>query len=141
MKTTGNTRWRSLLLTVLILAALSAASYSVDKKPKTYRDINAIGHRDVGNQSGLGNWYSLETEKQIGAQLSDTYEKSTPLMHDAATQAYLDRLTQAISQNSDTQLPITIRVADSEDSFAETLAGGYQYISRGLLIRLENEGE
>lgn len=120
MKTTGTALWRSLLLTVLMLAALSVASYSSHdkKKPKAYRDVNAIGHRVIGFQSGPGNWYSLDKEKQIGAQLSAEYEKSTSLIHDEATQAYLDRLTQTISQNSDTQFPITTRVVDSGDSFA-----------------------
>ncbi|HEY4053612.1 MAG TPA: M48 family metalloprotease [Terriglobales bacterium] len=132
-----------LLLTALILTASSVVSYSSPqkKKPKAYRDINAIGHRVIGYQSGYGNWYSLDTEKQIGIQLSANYEKSTPLIHDGAMQAYLDRLVQTISQNSDTQFPITTRVVESEDSFAVTLAGGYQYISHALLLQMKNEGE
>jgi predicted Zn-dependent protease len=48
---------------------------------------------------------------------------------------------QTIALNSDTQFTITIRVVDSEDSFALTLPGGYQYISRALLLQMENEGE
>src|SRR5215469_2353390 len=109
MKTAGTTPWRPLLLTALMLVAFSVASYSAHdkKKPKAYRDINAIGHRVIGYQSGLGNWYSLDKEKQIGAQLSAEYEKSTPLIHDGAIQTYLDRLAQTISQNSDTQFQIT----------------------------------
>src|SRR5215469_8386451 len=108
MKCIATKPWRSLLLTVLMVAALSVASYSSTekKKPKAYRDINAIGHRVIGYQNGYGNWYSLDKEKQIGAQFSAEYEKSTPLIHDAATQAYLDGLTRTVSQNSDTQFPI-----------------------------------
>jgi len=142
MKSAGTGRSRLLPLTAVILAALSGVSYSSSKKKlKAYRDINAIGHRVIGYQYGLGNWYSVEREKQIGAQLSADYEKNTPLLHDGAIQAYLDRLAQTISQNSDTQFPITTRIVDSEDSFAVILAGGYQYISRGLLLHVENEGE
>ena len=143
MKSTATKPWRSLLLMVLTVAAFPVASHSSaeKKKPKAYREINAIGHRVIGYQSGYGNWYSLDKEKQIGAQLSAEYEKSTPLIHDAATQAYLDGLTRTVSQNSDTQFAITTRVVDSESSFALTLAGGYQYISRGLLLQMENEGE
>jgi beta-barrel assembly-enhancing protease len=126
-----------------MLAAFSVASFSSphQKKPKVSRDINAIGHRVIGYQSGLGNWYSLDKEKQIGAELSAEYEKSTPLLHDGEVEAYLDRLAQTISQNSDTQFQITTRVVDSGDSFAVTFPGGYQYISRGLLLQMENEGE
>jgi predicted Zn-dependent protease len=139
----SRTAGRFLLLTVVMLATLSVASYSSHdkKKSKAYRDINLVGHRVMGFQSGLGNSYSLDKEKQIGALLSAQYEKSTSLLHDEDTQAYIDRLTQGISQNSDTQFPITTRVVDSGDSFALTLAGGYQYISRGLLLQMENEGE
>jgi predicted Zn-dependent protease len=143
MKSAVPTPWRSVLLTVLILGSLSCTAHaSSDKKrSKAYRDINAIGHRVIGYQSGLGNWYSLDKERQIGAQVSAEHEKSIPLLQDATTQAYLDRLVQTIALNSDTQFPITIRLVDSEDSFALTLAGGYQYISRGLLLQMENEGE
>jgi len=127
---------------VLTLTGFSGLSYSAPKKKsKAYRDINTIGHRVIGYQSGYGNWYSLDKEKEIGAQVSAEYEKATPLLHDAATQAYLDRLSQTIAQDSDTQFPITTRVVDSEDSFAQTLAGGYQYISGGLLLQMENECE
>ena len=126
---------------VLVLCPLSSYSSADKKKAKAYRDINSIGHRVIGYQSGYGNWYSLDMEKQIGSWLSAKYEKSMPLLQDEATQAYLDGLTQAISQNSDTQFSITTRVVDSEDSFAVTLAGGYQYISRGFLLQMGNEGE
>jgi len=142
MKRAGTDQSRLLPPTAVILVVLSGVSYfSSQKKPKTYRDINAIGHRVIGYQYGVGNGYSVETEKQIGARLSADYEKNTPLLHDGAIQAYLDRLAQTISQNSDTQFPITTRIVDSEDSFAVTLAGGYQYISRGLLLHVENEDE
>ena len=109
-------RWRSLLLTVLIVAAFSGLSDSSSEKEKykKYRDVDAIGHRVIGYQSGLGNRYSLDKEKEIGAKVSAEYEKSTLLLQDATTQAYLDRLAQRISQNSDTQYPITTRVVDVE---------------------------
>ena len=46
-----------------------------------------------------------------------------------------------MEQNSDKHLPITIHLIDTDESEAFTLPGGYQYLSRGLLLRLENEGE
>jgi len=142
MKSTVTKPWCWLLLAVLTLTGFSGLSYSAPKKKsKAYPDINTIGHRVIGYQSGYGNWYSLDKEKEIGAQVSAEYEKATPLLHDAATQAYLDRLSQTIAQDSDTQFPITTRVVDSEDSFAQTLAGGYQYISGALLLQMENECE
>jgi predicted Zn-dependent protease len=140
VKSTATKPWRAYLLSILILGA-GAASAHGKKKPKAYRDINAIGHRVIGYQSGHGNWYSLEKEKEVGARVSADYEKSTPLLHDGLTQTYLDGLSRKISQNSDTQFPITISVVDGQDSFALTLAGGHQHISRGLLLQMGNEGE
>jgi predicted Zn-dependent protease len=119
----------------------SVYSSSDKKTPKAYRDINAIGHRVIGYPSGSGNRYSLDEEKEIGSLVSATFEESLPLLQDSTTQDYLDRLAQTIARNSDSQLPITIRVIDSEDSYAVTLLGGYQYVTRGLLLQLRNEGE
>jgi predicted Zn-dependent protease len=131
------------LALILVISPLSNSAYpsSEKKRAKAYRDINAIGHRVIGYPSGYGNWYSLDKEKEIGTQVSAAFEKSTALLNDSITQTYLDRLAQTITLNSDSQLPITIRVIDSEDSYALTLMGGYQYISRGLILQLQNEGE
>jgi predicted Zn-dependent protease len=144
VSTNGESRWLALgLALTLAVVPLSSPAYasSEKKRAKAYRDINAIGDRVIGYPTGVGNWYSLDKEKELGTQVSDAFEKSIPLLRDSMTESYLDRLGQTLARNSDAQLPITIRVVDSEDSFTLTLAGGYQYISRGLLLQLENEGE
>jgi predicted Zn-dependent protease len=112
------------------------------KRSKADRDIAAIGYRRIAcSDACIGNWYSIEQEKKIGGQLSASLEQSTPLLRDPITAAYLEGLAKTMAQNSDTQIPITVRVADSESIYALTLPGGYQYISRGLLLRLQSEGE
>jgi beta-barrel assembly-enhancing protease len=95
----------------------------------------------VGYQQGLGNWYSLQNEKEMGAQVSGAFEKSTTLLADSITHNYLDRLAQTIARNSDSRLPVTLRVVDSDHSYSLTLLGGYQYITRGLLLQFQSEGE
>lgn len=143
VKSYGIKSWCSIVQIALVVSALAHPSYSSDesRNPKAYRDINAIGHRVIGYPVGVGNWYSLDKEKQLGAQASAAFEKSTPVLRDSLTESYLDRLGQVVARNSDAQLPITIRVIDSEDSYALTFAGGYQYITRGLLLQLQSEGE
>jgi len=141
VKNSTTRSWYSILQIALVVVALAHLAYSSGKKPKAYRDINAIGHRVIGYPTGVGNWYSLDREKEIGTQVSAAFEKSTSLLDDPLTESYLDRLAQTIARNSDAQLPITIRVIDSEDSYALTFAGGHLYISRGLLLHLQNEGE
>jgi beta-barrel assembly-enhancing protease len=48
---------------------------------------------------------------------------------------------QTQARNSDAQMPITVKLIDSDEVNACTSLGGYQYITRGLLLRLESEGE
>lgn len=126
----------------LLISALANPTYSsAEKNRKTDRDIDAIGHRVIGYPTGRSNWYSLAKEEDLGAQVSAAYEKSVPLLRDSVMETYLDRLGNVIARNSDTQLPISIRVIDSDDSYALTLPGGHQYLTRGLLRQLQNEGE
>lgn len=121
--------------------ALPVSSSAHKKKSKDYRDISAIGHRVIGYPTGVGNWYSLTKEHELGTQISAAFEKSVPLLRDSMTESYLDRLATVLARNSDAQLPIKIRVIDSDESYALTLLGGHQYLSRGLLLQLQNEGE
>jgi beta-barrel assembly-enhancing protease len=123
----------------LLPGPVFGSSPSTRKRSKADRDIDAIGHRTIAY--GPANWYSLEKEKEIGGKLSSNLEKSTALLRDSRAGAYLDRLAQTVAQHSDVQMPVTVRVIDSEDVYALTLPGGYQYITRGLLLRLDNEGE
>lgn len=127
----------------LVASALADPTYSPAeaKRAKTDRDINAIGSRVIGYPTGRSNWYSLAKEQYLGTQVSDAFEKSVPLLRDSAADSYLDQLLNVIAKNSDAKLPITIRIIDSDESYAVTLLGGHQYLTRGLLLKLQNEGE
>ncbi len=129
----------SLLFVVCLVAIPVWGSSSPKKRSKSDRDIGAIGHRKIANVDPA--WYSFDTEKQIGAQWSASLERSTPLLRDAATATYIDRLAHTLAQNSDARIPITVRIVDSEEVYVLTYPGGYQYITRGLLLRVANEGE
>lgn len=143
MKTVARNWFPPFLALLLAVGSLSGSAFgsspSARKRSKSDRDIDAIGHRTIAY--GPANWYSPEKEKEIGQELSSSLERSTALLRDARTAAYLDRLAQAIAQNSDVQMPVTVRVIDSEKVYALTLPGGYQYITRGLLLRVDTEGE
>jgi predicted Zn-dependent protease len=62
-------------------------------------------------------------------------------LDDPAATQYIERVAQNVANNSDARIPITARVIDSDSLNALTLPGGYQYLNRGLLFRLEGEGE
>ena len=113
---------------------------SGERPSRSDKDISAIGHRNIGGK-GLGNWYSLDQEKEMGKKLSLQVEQSSKILDDPAITEYVARVAENISRNSDAQMPITVRLIDSEHIEAFTLPGGHQYITRGLLLQLENEGE
>jgi TonB family protein len=101
-------------------------------------------NRNIGgekNGRSLANWYSLDTEKEMGKRYSAQLEQSFKLMDDRAMTDYVARIAGNVAKNSDAQLPITVRLLDSDQLEAITLPGGYQYITRGLLLQLGNEGE
>lgn len=97
-------------------------------------------NRNIGGRKD-GNWYSLDTEKEMGKRYSAQLERDFKLMDDRAITDYVARIADNVAKNSDAQLPITVRLLDSDQLQATTLPGGYQYITRGLLLQLENEGE
>jgi predicted Zn-dependent protease len=134
------------LALAFVVAFLSSpvlgSSVPLRKRSNSDRDIAAIGHRRIAcSGKCIGNWYSIEQEKQIGAQLSASLGQSAPLLRDPMVTTYLEGLAKTMAQNSDTQMFITVLVTDDESVYALTLPGGYQYISRGLLLRLHSEGE
>jgi predicted Zn-dependent protease len=108
------------------------------KRSKSDADINTIGHRQIDRDENV---YSLDKEKRLGVGLSEEVERSSKLLNDPAVTEYIDKVAQNIAKNSDARLPIVVRVIDSDVAYSFTLPGGYQYVDRGLLLRLEGEGE
>jgi predicted Zn-dependent protease len=111
------------------------------KRSKSDRDINAIGHRDIAHEQDRKFIGSLALEEQRGAAWAAVVERSTKLVDDPALKDYLAELAQHLAQNSDAQMPITVTLVDSDEVQACTSPGGYQYVTRGLLLQLESEGE
>ena len=132
------------VLTVLAFALPSPESAAhASSPPQTHRsksdvDINVIGHRRIDH--GL-NLYSSEKEKECGKTLAEETERSYKLLNDPALVGYVERVAQNLAKNSDARIPITVTVIDSNTVEAFTLPGGYQYVSRGLLLRLSDEAE
>jgi beta-barrel assembly-enhancing protease len=131
---------------ILVLAVAAFASgrvLSARPAPQTKQsspdsDLNAIGHRNVGQGVNL---YSLDRENHLGKQLAQEVQRSSKLIDDPIVTAYLDHIVQNIAKNSDSQFPITVRVIDSDMIDAFTLPGGFQYINSGLILEAEGEAE
>jgi predicted Zn-dependent protease len=105
------------------------------------RDINAIGTRNVGCGRGIGNWYSLQRQIAMGKQYSEQVEATSKLFSDPEVTAYINRIGQNLVRNSDSQVPFTIKVIDSDDINAFALPGGFFYVDTGLIEAAEDEAE
>jgi predicted Zn-dependent protease len=127
------------------------AAQSSDKEPsvvpiKSYhdgsiRDIEAIGNRNVGCGRGLGNWYSIEKQIAMGKSFAQQVESSSKLISDPVITEYVNRIGQNLVRNSDSQVPFTIKVIDSDDINAFALPGGFFYVDTGLIMAADNEAE
>lgn len=122
------------------LCAIDARGQAVPRwKPsKSDADISAIGNRDVGK--GL-DFCSLEHEKELGNELAKQIERTGRFVNDPMILGYVDRVGQRLARNSDVRMPVTFEVIDTGTVAAFTLPGGYQFISYGLLLKINSEAE
>lgn len=105
------------------------------------RDIDDIGNRNIGCGRGIGNWYSLERQISMGKQYSDQVEATTRMIGDPQVTEYINRIGQNLVRNSDSLVPFTIKVIDSDDVNAFALPGGFFYVDSGLILAADNEAE
>jgi beta-barrel assembly-enhancing protease len=143
---------------LLLLGALAVAQESLSpdsvaanttplaKAIKTYhdgslRDIDAIGNRKVGCDRGIGNWYSLEKQIEMGHGYAQQVESTTKLISDPVITEYVNRIGQNLVRNSDAQVPFTIKVIDTDDVNAFALPGGFFYVDSGLILAADDEAE
>ncbi len=131
---------------LLFLFGTYAAWAANESTVKTYhdgsiRDIAAIGNRNVGCGEGVGNWYSIEKQVQMGKQFAAQVESSVKLINDPVVTEYVNRIGQNLVRNSDAKVPFTIKVIDSDQVNAFALPGGFFYVNSGLLLAADNEAE
>ena len=121
------------LLTALALL-VPASGFAKDKK----KDPDAIGDRNV--DKGV-NFYSIEKEIALGKQVAQEVERSARVIDDSIIAEYVNRVGQNLVRNSDTKVPVTIKVLDSEDVNAMALPGGFFFVNSGLILKAESESE
>ncbi len=110
----------------------------VKKKKTSEKNPDDIGERDVSK--GV-NWYSLEKEIALGKGLAQDIERSAKIVDDPVIAEYVSRLGQNLVRNSDTKMPVTIKVVDSEEINAFALPGGFFFVNTGLIMAADTEAE
>jgi predicted Zn-dependent protease len=105
------------------------------------RDIDAIGKRNIGCGRGFGNWYTLERQIAMGKSLAAQVESTSKLITDPEVTEYINRIGQNLVRNSDSLVPFTIKVVESDDINAFALPGGFFYVDSGLIQAADSEAE
>jgi predicted Zn-dependent protease len=108
------------------------------KKKPAKKDVDAIGERDVGKGT---NFYSIEKEIALGKGLAQEIERSAKIVDDPVIAEYVNRVGQNLVRNSDTKVPVSIKVIDSEEVNAFALPGGFFFVNTGLILKAESESE
>lgn len=68
-------------------------------------------------------------------------ESQSKIIDDAVISDYINRLGQNIADNSDSHLPFTFKVIDSDDLDAFALPGNLLYVNVGLILAADIEVE
>src|ERR1700746_1284696 len=105
------------------------------------QDVEAVGNRNVGCKTGMGNWYGVEKQIAMGKQYAQQVESSVKLIQDPVVTEYVNRVGQNLVRNSDAQVPFTIKVIDSDEINAFALPGGFFYVNSGLILHADEEAE
>ena len=108
---------------------------------ETLSAIDSIGNRNVGCGRGAGNWYSLDKQVAMGRQYSLQIEHSAKMVTDPVVTEYVNRIGQNLVRNSDSKVPFTIKVIDTDEINAFALPGGFFYVNSGLILAADNEAE
>jgi beta-barrel assembly-enhancing protease len=100
-----------------------------------------IGKRNInkGFSGKLGG--SQEKEVAIGRQVSAEIEQQVKLTEDPIITEYVNRVGQNIVLHSDSKIPFTIKVINSDEINAFALPGGFFYVNTGLILAADNESE
>ena len=102
-------------------------------------DVDQIGNRDINK--GSWNMISLEKEIALGKQLAQEIERQVKLLNDPEITEYVSRVGQNLVRNSDSRVPFTIKVVDSDEINAFALPGGFFYVNSGLITAADEESE
>lgn len=125
-------------LVVVALFLTPSITRGQGKRSKSDKSINAIGHRNIARGPDM---YSLEREKQLGETLAEQAAKSSKFVTDPDIMNYVKEVDQRVERNSDKHLPMTLHLIDNDTIGSYTLPAGQLFVTRGLLLRMENEGE
>ena len=118
-------------------------SVAQSSKPlSTNEDPAMIGKRNINGGFLIPKMAgSIEKEVRLGRELAAEVDRQAKFVDDPIISEYVNRVGQNIVLNSDSKVPFTIKVIDSDEVNAFALPGGFFYVNKGLLLAADNEAE
>jgi hypothetical protein len=83
----------------------------------------------------------LDKEVALGRQLAAEVDRQAKFIDDPVITEYINRVGQNVVLHSDSRIPFTIKVIDSDEVNAFALPGGFFYVNKGLILAADNEAE
>ena len=122
-------------------ATTSTAAVKSNKPLSTNEDPAMIGKRNIngGFISKMGG--SIEKEVRLGREAAAEVDRQAKFVDDPLITEYVNRVGQNIVLHSDSKVPFTIKVIDSDEVNAFALPGGFFYVNKGLILAADNEAE
>jgi predicted Zn-dependent protease len=104
-------------------------------------DPAMIGKRNINK--GIIAKMSAGTEKEVrtGREYAAEIDRQAKFVDDPVITEYVNRVGQNIVLHSDSKMPFTIKVIDSDEVNAFALPGGFFYVNKGLILVADNEAE
>ncbi len=89
------------------------------------------------------NFYSLETEKALGRSLAADVRRDNPTVDDTFLTSYLTSIVERLEVQAHSPMPVVLDILESSKGRSEPLSlpGGYMFVSLGMILVAENEGE
>jgi predicted Zn-dependent protease len=104
-------------------------------------DPAMIGKRNINKGIIAKMSGSTEKEVKLGRELAAEVDRQAKFVDDPVITEYVNRVGQNIVLHSDSKIPFTIKVIDSDEVNAFALPGGFFYVNKGLLLVADNEAE
>lgn len=117
------------LLTITFIVAVVLAAVGCEINPATgEKQLSLISEQQ---EIALGAQEAPEVEKQVGG-----------IDDDPALNAYVTRIGKSLAAVSERpNLPWTFKIVNSDDVNAFSMPGGYIYVNKGLLKKMDNEAQ
>ena len=123
--------------------ATTATTAAKSNKPLTTNEDPAmIGKRNINGGILIPKLSgSIEKEVRLGREAAAEVDRQAKFVDDPLITEYVNRVGQNIVLHSDSKVPFTIKVIDSDEVNAFALPGGFFYVNKGLLLAADNEAE